>query len=75
LAPLTTPDDDVRKEIVFAISEIRTDEKPVINALQQALKDLSPVVREAAQETIDKLQSDDDDNKKATTKKAPSPKP
>jgi hypothetical protein len=36
------------------------------------LKDPSPVVREAAQEAIDKLEGDDDD--KADTKKAAFPK-
>jgi hypothetical protein len=36
-------DDDVREEIVFAIGEFGTDEKPVIDSLQQALKDPSPV--------------------------------
>ena len=46
-----------------------TDEKPVLDALEQALQDPSPVVREAAQEAIDKLQDDDDDDDAAAAKK------
>jgi HEAT repeat protein len=62
LQSIKDPDDDVREEVVFAIGEIGTDAPPTIAALQQALQDPSPTVRGAAQEAIDKLQDEDDED-------------
>ena len=39
-----------------------SDRKPALEVLQEALKDSSPTVVEAAKEAIDKLQGDDDDD-------------
>ena len=75
LQAIKDPDDDVREEIVFAIGEIGTDAPPVIAALQQALQDPSPTVREAAQEAIDKLQGDDDDEDEPKKDNTPAKKP
>ena len=74
-ASLNDPDDDVREEVVFAIGEIGTDDKPILDALEHAAEDPSPAVSSAAIEAIEKLEEDDDEDNgdagKPATKKAP----
>ena len=55
------PDDDVRQEAAFALGELGEAARPMLPALQNAQRDRVEIVGQAAQEAIEKITDEDED--------------